>query len=328
MPATATPVRMSTPLSGWTAASAVPSSAPAPRISGAGAPSSTTTSAPARRAVAATSSPMNPAPMTTTRTPGSTIAARSAIASSRLRSTCTFGVSGWPGSRRGCAPVAMINPSNGTSLAVGERDRAGVEVEARGRHAESGVEAERVERVVLAQGDAVGVPRAGEELLRQRGPVVGAVSFGPDQRDRSAEPGRAQRLARPQPGERAADDDDPDHARTGRAIECVTAPTMPYDGAMSAGGRPLWSQHGDADDRRRHRTGAVDPAAVNALVRESFPGSRIECTVVEPDERDRAVAADRRRPASRRVHLGADPVRGGRRRAVVPGVRRARDGWS
>ena len=28
--------------------------------------------------------------------------------------------------------------------------------------------------------------------------------------------------------------------------------------------------------------GAVDPAAVNALVRESFPGSRIECTSLSP----------------------------------------------
>ena len=57
--------RRSTPLRVCTPATAWPIASPSPRTSGAGRPSSTVTRQPRWRAVAATSSPMKPAPMTT-----------------------------------------------------------------------------------------------------------------------------------------------------------------------------------------------------------------------------------------------------------------------
>ena len=67
---------------------------------------------------------------------------------------------------------------------------------------------EGVERLRLAEDDPVGFPVAGEQLLGQRRAVVGQVRLGPDERDGAAEPVRTQGLARPETGQRGADDDD------------------------------------------------------------------------------------------------------------------------
>ncbi len=63
---TCTPHRTTTPRASCIAAMTEPISSPSPRTSGAGPPSSTVTSLPSCLAVAATSSPMKPAPITTT----------------------------------------------------------------------------------------------------------------------------------------------------------------------------------------------------------------------------------------------------------------------
>ena len=76
-----------------------------------GSASTIVTSRPLPRAVAATSAPMNPAPITTTRPGAASKAARRASESSSVRSTKTPSRAGWPGSRRGAAPVAMTRPS-------------------------------------------------------------------------------------------------------------------------------------------------------------------------------------------------------------------------
>ncbi len=88
---------------------------PTPRTIGCGRASSTVTSRPRLRHVAATSAPMNPAPITQTRAPASS---RSRIAwqSSIVRSVNTPASAGCPGSVRGVDPVAMTNPSNSSSV--------------------------------------------------------------------------------------------------------------------------------------------------------------------------------------------------------------------
>ncbi len=112
-PATATPRRTSTPLSRCRSAARGPISGPSARSNGTGSISTTTTSAPRPLAVAATSEPMNPAPITATR--GRLMrSARNARQSSMVRSTCTPARSGGAtaaGSRRAAAPVAMTTAS-------------------------------------------------------------------------------------------------------------------------------------------------------------------------------------------------------------------------
>ena len=84
---------------------------PRARARGTGSASRTVTSQPRPRAVAATSEPMNPAPTTTTRGDPVVSAARRARLSSSVRRTWTPSRSGWSGSRRTVAPVAMTSPS-------------------------------------------------------------------------------------------------------------------------------------------------------------------------------------------------------------------------
>ena len=67
IPTTSTSHSTSTPWRACTLATISPISAPSPRINGAGAPSRTVTAQPVSAAVAATSRPMKPAPITTTR---------------------------------------------------------------------------------------------------------------------------------------------------------------------------------------------------------------------------------------------------------------------
>ena len=75
---------------------AAPSRSPSGPASGVGAASTTVTSSPNLIAVEATSAPMKPAPITTRRAPGCS-SARSATASSTVRSTCTPARSAAPG---------------------------------------------------------------------------------------------------------------------------------------------------------------------------------------------------------------------------------------
>ena len=126
---------------------------------------------------------MKPAPMTTTFAVPSAILARRASESSSVRSSWTFAQRLLAGQAARHRPRGEDQPVERHDGAVGELDGASVDVERGGRHTEAQVEAERVDVVGLAQGDAVGLPLAGEQLLRQRRPVVGQVLLGADQRD-------------------------------------------------------------------------------------------------------------------------------------------------
>ena len=112
-PATVTPQRRSTPCSRCNRPHASPTIGPTARANGVGSISSTVTSRPRPRHVAATSEPMNPAPITTTR---GLVSRRERIArqSSRVRSTKIPSSGGVSGNVRGRAPVATTSPSNGS----------------------------------------------------------------------------------------------------------------------------------------------------------------------------------------------------------------------
>ena len=111
---TPTPVRRSPrgPGGGWAQAS--PICSPSTRPSGVGSASTTVTVAPRPWQVAATSEPMNPAPITTTRAPAPAASRSERIAkqSSSVRRTCDVGhVLGARAAARARAPVATIRPS-------------------------------------------------------------------------------------------------------------------------------------------------------------------------------------------------------------------------
>ncbi|CAB4995572.1 unannotated protein [freshwater metagenome] len=108
---TPTPRRRSTSCSRCRSAIRWPMSGPSTRPSGTGSASTIVTSMPRPRAVAATSAPMNPAPMTTTLRGAASNAERNARASSMVRNVKTPARPSVPGNRRGVDPVAMSNPS-------------------------------------------------------------------------------------------------------------------------------------------------------------------------------------------------------------------------
>ena len=104
--------------------------------------------------------------------------------------------------------------------AVGDDQPAPVDVEAGRRGTESPRHAERVEVVGLAELDPVGLPFAGQQLLRQRRSVVRPVGLRTDDDQLAVVPAGAQRLDGAQPGQRASDDDDAlehPHGLAGRA---------------------------------------------------------------------------------------------------------------
>ena len=284
-----TPHRTSTPWSAWTAAIAAPIAAPSPRINGAGALSSTSTSLPSVRAVAATSRPMNPAPMTTTRRPPSAIRARRSSESSTDRSTTTSGRSSWPGSVRGREPVARIAPSNRTCSPPSSSIRRCRGIEPHGAGRQPPVDVERRDVVGLAQRDPVDLPLAREQPLRERRAIVRQVALVADHGDRAVEAGGAQRLGGTKAGERGTDDDDVAHHAS------IRSTSGPYGSLMV----PT----------------EITADAINAVVRELYPGASSMCVEVGADY---AVAGLRRRPAhgaTGRVRVRSDAVRDRRRRA-------------
>ena len=119
--------------------------------------------------------------------------------------------------------------------AVVELDAAGLP--AGGAGAEIGADSEVVVGVGGAEGDAVGVPGAGEELLGQRGPVVGEVFLGADEADAAVVSVAAQGLDSAEPTEARADDEDvPDLLRLHRR-DLRSAPDLPGPGSILADGR-------------------------------------------------------------------------------------------
>src|ERR1700674_4438465 len=92
-------------------------------------------------------------------------------------------------------------------LAVVEDDDALGDLQRRGATTEPPRQVEVLVRL-RAQGGLVGLPFAGEELLRQRWTVVGSVRFGADHHQAATEPRDAQLFGGPQSREPASDDDD------------------------------------------------------------------------------------------------------------------------
>ena len=92
-------------------------------------------------------------------------------------------------------------------VSVVGRDGAGADVEGGGAHAEPQLEVEVVVRLA-AQREAVGLGLAGEEVLRERRPVVREVGFGAHEAEGPVEAQAAQLLRRAQAGERRTHHDD------------------------------------------------------------------------------------------------------------------------
>ena len=183
---------------------------------GAGPASTTVTSVPAAAATPATSAPIHPAPTTTSRRPGPT-AARRAAASAAV---CRVSAASQPAGRTGPAPVASTAAS-AVCTARGGADRDPVRVVAQpGRRlGEPHVGAGQVHVQLVAQPGGL---RTGQQLLGQRGPVVGLDALGAQQRHPTGEARGAQRLHRAgagQPGAHHHDGADPRAAlRAGRPV--------------------------------------------------------------------------------------------------------------
>ena len=110
--ATPTPRLKATPAASSRARTAEPTAGPRTPANGAGRGSRTWTAPPRAATVAATSQPMKPAPMTTTRAPGASRACRASASSTVRRVSVGAGPPPSPiGSRRERTPVAMTSPS-------------------------------------------------------------------------------------------------------------------------------------------------------------------------------------------------------------------------
>ena len=174
--ATLVPRMTSTPSLRCRSANQVPTAGPSNAASGASAASTIVVCTPAFAAAAATSWPMKPAP-TMTRRPPSASAARSARASSRVRSVWTLAKPSSSARRARAAAGGDEQLLVAEGVAVGERDDAPRAVEGRGAGAE-----EQLDGVVAvpgrrAQAEAVLGLGAREDGLGERRAVVGSVGL-------------------------------------------------------------------------------------------------------------------------------------------------------
>ena len=198
-----------------------------------------------------------------------------------MRSSWTFASACWPGRRRGTDPWPGSSPSNGTTVPSASSTARASTSSAGGRHTEAQVEAERVDVVGLAQGDAVGLPLPGEQLLRQRRPVVGQVLLGADQRDRARRSRRcaASRTPATRPARRRRRRRAPrprrHHARPIATVPAVSVPVRrPTTSTRWCGSRSRQRQRvhrARASLRRRPADGHAGPASAPA---GSSPGRR------------------------------------------------------
>ena len=140
-------------------------------------------------------------------------------------------------------------PVERDGLAVRELHAPPRRVERRGAHAEMQFGAERVEPATR-QRDALRLPLAAQDLLRQRRPIVRRVRLGADPDQPAVEAALAQRLDGAQPRERSADDGDrAQRARHAHPSSASTSATN--DGSVRCGrggdaggsGRPSRSIH-------------------------------------------------------------------------------------
>ncbi|MEA2402599.1 MAG: hypothetical protein QOK00_3002, partial [Thermoleophilaceae bacterium] len=97
----------------------------------------------------------------------------------------------------------------GEPLAPRDLDLPAVEVEGRGPGPKSQVQVELGKAIArVAQVGGIGAGVAGEQALRERRPVVGGMRLRAQQRQAPGVSVTAERLDRPQAGERCSDDDD------------------------------------------------------------------------------------------------------------------------
>ena len=186
-----------------------PSAGPSPRTIGCGSASSTVTSSPRCRHVAATSAPMKPAPITTTGGPRSSWRAeRERVVERAQREHALEVRAGSAGGAR-AEPVAIDSPSN---VDDARRRRArparSASVEREWRARPSRQSRSRSSTPCLRSTMSSGSGSPGEQLLRQRRPVVRQVRLGADRDDRAVVALAPQRLRGAQARERHADDRD------------------------------------------------------------------------------------------------------------------------
>ena len=172
------------------------------------------TSRPRARDVAATSAPMNPAPMTTTCWAPPVSSARSASASSRLRRTCTPSSPSAAGRRRGTPPVAMTTPS----AAISSPEARTIRPPVTSSRSAATPRCHRASSSSMSDCSASArsaAPIVAEQvLLGQWRTVVGQVRLGADDDEVVVVALGPQLLRGPQPGQRGSDHGDrpPGHA--------------------------------------------------------------------------------------------------------------------
>ncbi len=189
---------------------ASPISGPSTPANGVGRASTTVTRAPMPWQVAATSEPMKPAPMTTTRAlrPGRLEVGPDGQAvvegAQDVDPGHALGAGQDPGPGPGGHDQAVVVEL--TPVVTEERPRPGVEGQRTAPEAE--LEPEGVELVRRVVMDALDVPGAGQHLLGQRGAVVGGVELVADDDHRAGMALVADLLGGAQAGQGGADHDD------------------------------------------------------------------------------------------------------------------------
>ena len=204
---TETPVRRSTPAARCISAAIAPITPPSGPHSGAGPRSVTVTSSPSSRHTEATSDPMNPEPMISTRRGRAASAACSRAASVLVRTVWTpcSAASSALGHRRARTPVAISRRSPAHLAAVGEPHQLVGPVQGGRGDTESPL---RIHRAQPRQLRMIGGHPPLEDLLGQRRPVIRLAGLVADDGQLPAKTLFPQRFGGTQPGQRSADDDD------------------------------------------------------------------------------------------------------------------------
>ena len=134
-----------------------------------------------------------------------------------------------PGRRRGVEPVATTQAVEGDPLAVVELDGPAGDVERDRTAPEAPVEPEVVE-ALAPERRLLGLPVAGEELLRQRRAVIRQVVLGADHHEAAVVTEAAQLLRRAQAREGRADDGD---GLRGHGARSYPPPGFPLAGTLT-----------------------------------------------------------------------------------------------
>ena len=245
--------------------------------------STTVTWAPRPRQVAATSDPMNPAPDDDEAGAGPRDSRpEGRCESSRVRRVCTPGNAGGARQRAGVGAGGEHEPVEADRGSVVELEGVAVDVEGWRRVAQAEVEAEGGDLLGRSQLHAVEPPGSGQELLGERGAVVGEVGLGTDQDDGTGVPLGAQCLGGPEAGQGGADDGDGG----------TSGPVAPYGASGS-------SRHAEHRHPLLDVPGTKDVVALAGIAQA---GRRLGRVAV-PGVQDGVVSEARQAGGERLVHL-------------------------